>query len=64
MYRDIALFPTHTNADEYFGYTEEDAYPTDSESEIWHHALNATEMDWHYDLMVEENAEDMEIDMD
>ena len=64
MYRDIVRYPAHTDTDEYFGCIEEDAYPTDSESEIWHHALNATEMDWQYDLMAEENMEDMEIDTD
>ena len=64
MYRDIVRFPTHTDTDEYFGYKEEDAHLTDTESEIWNHPLNVIEMDWQYKVMAEENPEDMEIDMD
>ena len=64
MYRSIARYPTHTDTDEYFGHAEEDAYPTDSESETWHQVIHAPEMDWQYDLMAEENVDDMEIDQD
>ena len=64
MRRGIARYPAHTDTDDYFRYTEEEVYPTDTEDDNWNQPLNVMEPEWQYEDAMEENMEDAGVTME